>query len=115
MNRLSMIAVGCAVLMLSAGAQAAGDQRALLDFTSCAKPVYPEEAVKSVREGTVNLQFLVKVDGTVGDSKVIASSGHPDLDQAALSALGKCKFVAATKKGKPVQEWTKVQYKWTLK
>jgi len=36
------------------------------------------------------------------------------LDDAAQSALVKCRFKPATTKGKPVEAWTKVQYVWTL-
>jgi len=115
MKRISLMAAGCAALVACAGVQAAPDRDAVLDFNSCAKPVYPAEAITALREGTVTLTFLVRKDGMVGESKVMKSSGHPDLDTAARDALKVCKFVPAIKKGKPVQEWTNVQYVWTLK
>jgi outer membrane biosynthesis protein TonB len=52
------------------GGQAPGEsataglnQRALLNFNSCPKPVYPAEALARKARGTVDLAFLVGVDG----------------------------------------------------
>ena len=91
------------------------DTMALLDFQSCAKPQYPADSLKNKREGTVSLSFLVGVDGTVKDVKVVGSAGDPALDEAARSALAACRFYAARVGGKPVEAWTKVQYVWSLK
>lgn len=88
---------------------------ALADLKSCAKPVYPAAAVTARREGTATIGFLVGADSKLVQSKVETSSGHPDLDEATREALKLCKFSAATRNGKPVQEWTKVQYVWSLK
>jgi TonB family protein len=85
------------------------------DFKSCAKPVYPAEALKTRREGVVTLAFLVGADGSMVESKVEKSSGHADLDEAAHAALALCKFKPASQDGLPVREWTQVQYVWTLK
>ena len=62
-----------------------------------------------------NLGFLIAADGKVKSSKVEASSGHADLDQAARTAIEKCSFIAATKAGKPVESWLKMMYDWNLK
>lgn len=115
MKRLSIAVLACVAMMSGAGAQAAQNSPAVLNFKSCAKPVYPPAAITALREGTVGLEFLVSVKGTVADAKVDKSSGHPDLDDAARDALKLCKFVPAKKNGKAVEEWTHVQYVWTLK
>jgi bla regulator protein BlaR1 len=88
---------------------------ALADLKSCAKPVYPADAIKAMREGTATIAFLVGADSKLVDTKVEKSSGHPDLDEATRDALKMCKFTAARQNGKPVQEWTSVQYVWSLK
>ncbi|MES2018983.1 MAG: energy transducer TonB [Pseudomonadota bacterium] len=85
------------------------------NFASCAKPMYPADAIKTNRVGTVTLGFEIGTDGKVIDSKVEKSSGHADLDEAAQTAIKLCKFEAATQDGKPVQEWMKMQYVWSLK
>lgn len=122
MIRISLVALGCAALVSCAGVQTAGNEAggaahtpAQVVFSSCAKPVYPPEALNARREGTVTLAFLVTVEGTAADAKVVKSSGQRDLDETARDAIRLCKFTPATKDGKPVQDWTHVQYVWTLK
>jgi TonB family protein len=102
-------------LALAGAVLPARAEGALVDFNSCAKPHYPQADLQARHEGTVSLAFLVKADGTVGESKVASSSGSATLDEAARSAIGKCRFKPATKDGNAVQEWTKVQYVWSLK
>jgi len=112
---IAAASVAFACLALPASAQAARDnQGAVVNFTSCAKPHYPDADLKARHQGTVTLGFLVETDGKVGESKVAKSSGHPGLDEAAHLALAKCSFKPAMKDGRPVKEWTKVQYVWTL-
>ena len=109
-----------AAVVAAAPASAAGQKKgtshrgAILDFGSCAKPVYPADAVKTGRTGTVTLGFLIDTDGTVAESKVEKTSGHTDLDEAARDAIKLCKFLPATEGSQHVKEWTKVRYDWTL-
>ena len=82
---------------------------------SCAqKPVYPEAARRENRQGKVAVSFHIDVDNGVIASKVVRSSGHADLDEAARVGLAKCKFKAATQNGSPVREWAPVQYVWSI-
>ena len=84
-------------------------------FGSCPqKPAYPEAAKRESREGTVALSFLIDADNSVLESKVMRSSGHADLDEAARVGLAKCKFKAATHNGNPVREWAEIKYVWTI-
>lgn len=57
-------------------------------------PLYPEEARWERRAGRVVLNFHIRLDGTVGDAQVFDSSGHADIDHAALTALRQWKFDA---------------------
>ncbi|RZT03810.1 TonB family C-terminal domain-containing protein [Duganella sp. CF402] len=113
--------LGVAVACLSVYAQATAADKsasnyksALVDFNSCAKPVWPDGAIAANRTGTVSLEFKVGKDGKVKDSSVIRTSGHPDLDEAARTGISKCQFKPATKAGKPIDTKQKVQYVWTL-
>lgn len=90
------------------------DTEAIANFNSCERPKYPAESIQKHHTGTVSLGFLVATDGTVKQSKLMHSSGHVALDEAAHSALVKCRFKPATTKGKPVESWAAVQYVWTL-
>ncbi|MDR3505502.1 MAG: TonB family protein [Acidocella sp.] len=82
---------------------------------SCAAPEYPEDAEDMGQTGTSVLQFLIGADGAVEQARVASSSGHGQLDQTALQALGRCKFKPALgADGKPVEAWTSIRYVWTL-
>jgi protein TonB len=64
-------------------------------------PGYPSELRKANVQGTVTLYAVIHSDGTVRDIRVISS---PDerLDGFARDALGRWKFIPASKDGKPV-------------
>ncbi len=119
MSRIIRTTLQCLSITLACAASAhAAPQdtsKARLDFKSCAKPEYPHADVQAGHQGTVKLGFLVGEDGQVKDSMVTDSSGFATLDEAARVALAKCSFEPALDNGKPVQQWTKVQYVWTLR
>jgi bla regulator protein BlaR1 len=111
------VALACMSIYVEATAAdkvAAGRTSALADFNSCAKPTWPEGAIAAARTGTVTLSFLVGADGKLAQPKVVKSSGHPDLDEAARTDIQKCRFKPATQAGKPVASRLKMQYVWTL-
>lgn len=72
------------------------------------KPAYPLKARLQGREGQVELDVNVAVDGTVSTATIISSSGSPDLDQAALNATLKATFQPATRNGEPVPAMARV-------
>ena len=114
-RNLSIAALLGAATMLAGAPAYAADTAAVADFNSCAKPKYPQAALKAKHTGTVTLAFLIDESGTVADGKVKDSSGHADLDQAALDGIKLCKFAPGTKDGKPHQGWMHMKYIWTLK
>ncbi|MFC5509638.1 energy transducer TonB [Massilia jejuensis] len=87
---------------------------AVADFSTCAKPEYPKASARNEEEGTTTISFLIGVDGRMVDSKITKSSGSRDLDRAAQSAIGKCRFKPAMVNGQPEQAWVPVQYVWSL-
>lgn len=56
-------------------------------------PFYPISARKEKREGQLELLYRVTREGKVADVKIAKSSGHDDLDQEAVRAISKFKFV----------------------
>lgn len=50
-------------------------------------PLYPTDAQLARRQGTVRLSWTVTTDGEVKDLQVVTSSGHSDLDRAAVDAV----------------------------
>lgn len=92
-----------------------GESRtALVIFDSCARPEYPREDLQANHQGTVTLSFLVNAEGTAVDSKILKSSGHPSMDEAARGPILKCRFRPALQDGHPVAQWTEVRYVWTI-
>lgn len=59
------------------------------------KPAYPSMSNRLGEEGTVMLWVMVEADGTPSKVDIRKSSGFPRLDQAALEAVRKWKFVPA--------------------
>lgn len=50
---------------------------------------YPPEAAQKGIYGDLLIEFVIKKDGSLGSVKVLRTSGHPLLDEAALKALRK--------------------------
>jgi bla regulator protein BlaR1 len=80
----------------------------------CAMPVWPPGALDAQKTGTVTLALLIGADGTVRQSKIVASSGHADLDQAARQGISLCHFRPGEVHGKPAAAWMQMQYVWKL-
>ncbi|VXC13026.1 energy transducer TonB [Massilia sp. 9I] len=86
----------------------------LANADGCAKPDYPVNAARNGDTGTVTLALLVGTDGRVQNAKVQKSSGHRELDRAALNALSLCQFKPATNNGVAEAGWGQIAYVWTL-
>lgn len=86
----------------------------VVQFDSCAKPEWPQADLQAGHTGAVVLRFLIAADGSVTASRVLQSSGHPALDQAARDGIAKCHFKPGTVKGRPVAAWVRMQYLWQL-
>jgi len=85
---------------------------AVLNPDNCERPRLPWSAQQRQLTGHVILTVLIDVDGKVKDARVVRSSGHPALDQAALKGALDCHFVAATVDGAPVPSWEKFRFSW---
>jgi periplasmic protein TonB len=78
------------------------------------QPHYPDSARRDGKEGRVLLRVLVDEEGRTKAIEVNTSSGHEMLDQAAIEALKKWRFVAARASGKPVETWVKIPIEFQL-
>jgi len=87
---------------------------AVISASGCEKPEYPSASKRLEEEGTVQLKFLVGVDGKVIESAIEKSSGFRRLDEAARAGLSKCQFRPGTVDGKPQQSWASMKYTWRL-
>lgn len=83
-------------------------------FASCAKPQWPKASLRAEHTGTVRLEYLISAEGKAIDAKIVKSSGHVALDEAARDGIRKCNFKPGTKNGEAVQMPMQMQYVWTL-
>ena len=65
-------------------------------------------------KGEVLLKVEVLPSGHVGQIDVKRSSGHEILDQSALSAVKKWKFIPAQKGGMAIPTWVNIPIKFEL-
>ena len=89
-------------------ATAAGGPPQELATSSRVEPVYPPVSRRNGEEGTVRLKVLVDANGRPADVQVANTSGFARLDQAAIQAVKRWKFVAATNGSQAIQTWTQV-------
>jgi protein TonB len=71
-------------------------------------PPYPPLSRRLKEEGRVVLRVRVDVDGNVQAIELAASSGHPRLDHAALSAVRQWRFTPARAGDRAVAGWAVV-------
>ncbi len=80
------------------------------------KPVYTKEAMDAAVQGTVELEAVVLVDGSVGDITVTRSLDQKyGLDQQAVLAMKQWVFEPGKKDGKAVPVVVTVEMTFTLK
>ena len=77
-------------------------------------PVYPWLARMQAWEGTVVLQVRVEPDGRASQVKILNSSGHPALDQAAQQTVSQWEFLPAQRGGRSVGSLVKVPVRFRL-
>lgn len=78
-------------------------------------PSYPPQAVREGLTGVVELEILVGVDGRPQEVKVVRSSGHRLLDQAAVRVVrSSWIFQPALHEGQPVQALGRVPIEFKL-
>ncbi|MFO1473777.1 MAG: energy transducer TonB [Lysobacterales bacterium] len=75
-----------------------------LEYASAPAPSYPREALRAGITGTVLLEVLVGVDGSLLKVTIHQSSGNRELDRAAQQQVQKhWRFRPASRDGAPVQ------------
>jgi periplasmic protein TonB len=79
-----------------------------LKTTNRVEPLYPPTSRRLGEEGTVRLRVLVDDGGRPRNVNVAASSGFARLDQAAIEAVKRWRFVAATDGTRAITTWTQV-------
>lgn len=85
----------------AAGAKVDVDARPLPDNPP---PVYPATAVLQGRQGRVMLRVVVDSSGVAVEVTLLRTSGHADLDHAAVEAVRRWRFVPAQQGGRAVTQ-----------
>ena len=73
-------------------------------YLSNPKPTYPMLSRRAGEEGRVMLRVMVEVSGTPSKVEIEKSSGFPRLDEAALDAVKRWKFVPARRGTEAIAE-----------
>lgn len=68
-------------------------------------PPYPSLSRRLHEEGRVLLDVYILADGRVGETRLRRSSGHPRLDEAALDAVRRWRYVPARRGDEPIPFW----------
>lgn len=84
-------------------------------YQSNPRPRYPERARRRGIEGTVMVEAHVSQTGTVEQARVAVSSGHRELDRAALAAVGTWLFVPGRRGSEPLAMWVRIPVRFQLK
>jgi len=80
------------------------------------RPQYTSDAMRAKVQGTVLLECVVRPDGSVGDVQVIRSLDPTfGLDQQAVTAARKWRFVPGTRLGEPVPVLITIELTFTLR
>lgn len=77
-------------------------------------PAYPARSRRAGEQGTATVRVLVDVTGRPAQVSLAASSGHADLDQAALSAVRASQFRPYVERGMAQAVWVHVPIKFVL-
>ena len=83
-------------------------------YTYNPKPRYPRTARRRGQEGTVVLLVEILASGRVGEIEIEKSSRHELLDNAAVEAVRRWRFVPAEKAGIPVGTQVKIPVEFDL-
>lgn len=78
------------------------------------KLTYPLTSRRLKEEGTALLSIFVNADGTVGEVKLLKSSGFERLDRAAMESVKKWKLIPARRGREPVAAWYEQPVKFNL-
>lgn len=66
-------------------------------------PIYPQQALRMGIEGIVTVEFIIAVDGSVKNPKIVKARPEKIFDQAVLQAIKRWKYQPEMVNGKPVE------------
>jgi protein TonB len=85
------------------------------DYLDNPKPAYPVSSRRRGEEGRVVLRVHVNAGGRAAKVEVQMSSGHSPLDEAAVAAVSRWRFVPARRGSEAIADWVRVPIVFSLK
>ena len=79
------------------------------------QPTYPSALLRQGKGGRVIIRCVVDAQGVVVSTKVQSSSGHSELDRAAMNAVSRWKFKPGSRGGKKVKAICNVPFNFEVK
>jgi periplasmic protein TonB len=87
-----------------------------IDLANSREPDYPAISRRLGEQGALLVEALVDPSGRAREVKLLESSGHPRLDQAALAGIKESyRFAPGSIDGKPEPMWVTFKFIWKLK
>ncbi|NJM12042.1 MAG: energy transducer TonB [Synechococcaceae cyanobacterium SM1_2_3] len=68
-------------------------------------PAYPALSRRLSEQGQVLLNVYILANGAVGEINLRRSSGYPRLDEAAMAAVQRWRYLPARRGGEPIPFW----------
>lgn len=84
------------------------------DYLQNPKPAYPPLSKRLGEQGRVMVRALISAEGTVQSASVSQSSGYSRLDDSALAAVLKWRFVPGKRGGIPEAMWHQIPVNYVL-
>jgi protein TonB len=84
------------------------------DYLQNPKPAYPPLSRRLNEQGKTVVRVMIGVDGLPQRSEISKSSGYERLDQAAMTAVMRWRFVPGKRGGVPEAMWFNVPINWVL-
>ena len=84
------------------------------DYLQNPKPVYPPLSKRLGEQGKVMVRVLIGADGTVQSASLARSSGFNRLDDAAMAAVLKWRFVPGKRDGVAQAMWHQIPVNFVL-
>lgn len=85
------------------------------DYLDNPKPAYPVSSRRRGEEGRVMLRVFVDAEGRAAKVEVQESSGHNRLDESAVTAVARWRFVPARRGSEPLAAWVRVPIVFSLR
>ena len=97
-----------------AGAPSLIEPSADADYLKNPPPAYPRASRRLGEQGTVIVRVFISTQGTPEKAEVRTSSGFTRLDQAALEAVQRWRFVPGRRSGTPEAMWFNIPVRFVL-